>query len=527
MGQIHIMCLKEWLNSKRLVYEGQKVTSYFWKALECELCKEPFENKMRSSMFAIMQFERPERNYMILESIKSAPAKVVHVFDLKHDQFKVGRSVETDMKIADISVSRTHSFFKIKDNKIVVEDNGSKFGTLVKIQRPVDLLAVRADHTSTIFQVGRTLIYLQLQAERSLTHQFYRQRPKPNGVMAGEEELGGDYLQLRKDLMKVPKQFYLNRDPAGADAEGSNKVGDYFRYISGDDENALAIKEQLSKDKKHREMLARSSGAQARAPATAVGGHPLVPKLNLPPPDQNQQWREILAQARSINEDSSDALGPSSSSDWESEEEEQEEEAEQSVVEESKRQLEEKKEPNATSLPASQAQAQSPSLDALEDRRQSKEQSKSHEKKRGDVESQALEDSAEMEFEEQKVEEPHESAAGDHVPKHSKSRSGNRSRRRQKRSNGQKLSRTAIIEAAHGKRGKSEHNIVIAGDTVVVDKNRSQALAQQANDGSVGASESVNGVVKRNTRSKSNGRNPAEQPLPRADLVFKDDAPSN
>ena len=133
MGSIHVGCLKEWLNSKRLVYEGTRVTSYFWKALECELCKEPFENKMRSSMFAIMQFDKPDKNYMILESIKSAPAKVVHVFDLRYDSFKVGRSVETDMKIADISVSRTHSYFKVKDNKIVVEDNGSKFGTLVKI----------------------------------------------------------------------------------------------------------------------------------------------------------------------------------------------------------------------------------------------------------------------------------------------------------------------------------------------------------------------------------------------------------
>lgn len=144
MGQIHIKCLKEWLNSKRLVYEGMKVTSYFWKSLECELCKEPFESKMRSSMFAIMEFDRPENNYMILESIKSAPAKVVHVFDLRNfSEFKVGRSVETDMKIADISVSRTHSFFKLVDNKIVVEDNGSKFGTLVKLQRPVDLISVK------------------------------------------------------------------------------------------------------------------------------------------------------------------------------------------------------------------------------------------------------------------------------------------------------------------------------------------------------------------------------------------------
>lgn len=133
MGHIHTSCLKDWLNSKKVVFEGTKVTSYFWKALECELCKQPFESKMRSSMFAIMEFDRPDDNYMILESIKSAPAKVVHVFDLRYDEFKVGRSVDTDMKIADISVSRTHSFFKIRDGKIVVEDNGSKFGTLVKI----------------------------------------------------------------------------------------------------------------------------------------------------------------------------------------------------------------------------------------------------------------------------------------------------------------------------------------------------------------------------------------------------------
>jgi hypothetical protein len=52
---------------------------------------------------------------MILESINSMPAKVVHVFDLRYEDFRVGRSVDTDMKIADISVSRTHSFFKIKD----------------------------------------------------------------------------------------------------------------------------------------------------------------------------------------------------------------------------------------------------------------------------------------------------------------------------------------------------------------------------------------------------------------------------
>lgn len=78
---------------------------------------------MRSTLFNIMEFTLPNNqgeykygrgnNYMILESINSMPAKVVHVFDLRYDAFKVGRSVDTDMKIADISVSRLHSFFRL------------------------------------------------------------------------------------------------------------------------------------------------------------------------------------------------------------------------------------------------------------------------------------------------------------------------------------------------------------------------------------------------------------------------------
>ena len=132
MGLIHISCLKEWVNSKRLVYKGNKVQSFFWKALECELCQEPFENRMKYSMFSIMSFELPNEgdDYIILESIKSAPAKVIHVFDLKNcdgqknldgsynekNEYKVGRSIDTDMKIADISVSRVHSYIRIDDS---------------------------------------------------------------------------------------------------------------------------------------------------------------------------------------------------------------------------------------------------------------------------------------------------------------------------------------------------------------------------------------------------------------------------
>lgn len=59
MKFIHLKCLKEWMNSKRLVYNGDRVKSYFWKALECELCKMPFENKLKDELFQIMEFDRP------------------------------------------------------------------------------------------------------------------------------------------------------------------------------------------------------------------------------------------------------------------------------------------------------------------------------------------------------------------------------------------------------------------------------------------------------------------------------------
>lgn len=137
-----------------------------------------------------------------MESINSMPAKVVHVFDLRYDEFKVGRSVDTDMKIADISVSRTHSFLRVQNGKMLCEDNGSKFGTLIKIQRPIPILSSNQNSKSTLIQCGRTLLYLQLTTQRKMTYQF----------KSGSKKLSPDesdaYLRLRKDNLAIPCEFF-------------------------------------------------------------------------------------------------------------------------------------------------------------------------------------------------------------------------------------------------------------------------------------------------------------------------------
>jgi len=76
------------------------------------------------------------------------------------------------MKIADISVSRVHSFIRVIKDEIILDDNGSKFGTLVKVMKPKAILNVfnedgdeikntKHHQNASIYQIGRTMFYFK------------------------------------------------------------------------------------------------------------------------------------------------------------------------------------------------------------------------------------------------------------------------------------------------------------------------------------------------------------------------------
>ncbi len=53
------------------------------------------------------------------------------------DSIKVGRGHDSHVRITDISVSRCHAYLKKSlRGDFYVEDNGSKFGTLVLVRKP-------------------------------------------------------------------------------------------------------------------------------------------------------------------------------------------------------------------------------------------------------------------------------------------------------------------------------------------------------------------------------------------------------
>lgn len=85
------------------------------------------------------------------------------------------------MKIADISVSRVHSYIRFEGRSLIIEDNGSKFGTMIKVNKPLKLLEMKYNKepkpplvnpwtgkihspiNSSIYQLGRTMFYFRFE----------------------------------------------------------------------------------------------------------------------------------------------------------------------------------------------------------------------------------------------------------------------------------------------------------------------------------------------------------------------------
>lgn len=72
----------------------------------------------------------------------------------KKTEFKLGRGHESEVRINDISVSRCHAIIKCRKDGFYIEDNLSKFGTIVLLK---NTLRLAEDHTMAV-QVGRSVV---------------------------------------------------------------------------------------------------------------------------------------------------------------------------------------------------------------------------------------------------------------------------------------------------------------------------------------------------------------------------------
>lgn len=90
----------------------------------------------------ILEYELPDKDFIVLESVTLQNIRIVHVINMKEREFiRVGRGHDADIRVTDISVSRFHARINRDPNngQFYVEDNKSKFGTLIQVRKPIVL----------------------------------------------------------------------------------------------------------------------------------------------------------------------------------------------------------------------------------------------------------------------------------------------------------------------------------------------------------------------------------------------------
>lgn len=149
------------------------VTTYFWKNLECELCKSayPYETKSLDGkqLLNIIDYDVPVHSiynedlfFLVLESISSNTSKVIHVVNMRNTiKLYIGRGHDAHVRVTDISVSRLHAvLLKSLQGYYFLTDNDSKFGTLALIKRPLEL----SPKNMTTLQIGRTIFEIEVKS---------------------------------------------------------------------------------------------------------------------------------------------------------------------------------------------------------------------------------------------------------------------------------------------------------------------------------------------------------------------------
>ena len=169
MKFIHLQCLKSWLNLKLVIKEVSNVRSYFWQSFECEICKGsyPYSIIQSGTRHYLVDVKKPEEgSFLMLESLdhEKNTSRIIHIITPNETKksFKLGRGHESDIRVGDISVSRVHAAIECNKQGIFIEDNKSKFGTLI--------LVPKIEIASTIgraLQVGRTLFNFEVKAQKT------------------------------------------------------------------------------------------------------------------------------------------------------------------------------------------------------------------------------------------------------------------------------------------------------------------------------------------------------------------------
>lgn len=165
VGFIHIECLKKWLDSKLVTKVYAYLIVHSFKDLKCEICNSLLPERIyfKGTIKYLINLQLPENDdYIILETISEEKKEVKFLYIIHmppKTELLMGRSVECDIRMTDISISRVHAFLENVDGQFYIKDNKSKFGSLIKVQSEMLVLP----NKSLTIQFDECLLNVNLQ----------------------------------------------------------------------------------------------------------------------------------------------------------------------------------------------------------------------------------------------------------------------------------------------------------------------------------------------------------------------------
>jgi len=164
---VHLGCLRQWISTHSCVRidKNESCAIFLIKPVECELCKTKFPDYVKhlDKTYPLLDFSNEYDSYLSLESLTldKHKNKFIYVVSLeKSGKIKAGRGSEANILLSDISVSRIHCFMVVENKNVFLEDNNSKFGTLILIQNK----RIKLSQELPLFvQVGRTFCQITVK----------------------------------------------------------------------------------------------------------------------------------------------------------------------------------------------------------------------------------------------------------------------------------------------------------------------------------------------------------------------------
>ncbi len=138
----HVNCLISWLNRKCESTKYKNMTYFDMSQLFCDIChtKYPSSISVNGEVRSIVNVQAPDKKSYVTIDVYELTRDVIKgillMEFLTKDTTKItlGRYEGSDIVFKDISISRNHALITWKNNKLYINDEKSKFGTLKKIQ---------------------------------------------------------------------------------------------------------------------------------------------------------------------------------------------------------------------------------------------------------------------------------------------------------------------------------------------------------------------------------------------------------